>query len=61
MDTVVEHDQTTTVHNCRTDRVDADDAESIGSNQKWDVGKNRDATIGANETLCTSKRIAPKL
>ncbi len=51
MDTVVEHDQTSTIHNCRTDRVDVDDVESIGNNQKWDVGVNRDATIGSNETL----------
>jgi len=51
MDTVVEHDQTSTIHNNRTDRVDVDDSESIGKNQKWDVGVNRDATIGANETL----------
>jgi type VI secretion system secreted protein VgrG len=51
MDTVVEHDQTSTIHNCRTDRVDVDDSESIGNNQKWDVGVNRDATIGSNETL----------
>jgi type VI secretion system secreted protein VgrG len=51
MDTVIEHDQTSTIHNCRTDRVDIDDSESIGKNQKWDVGINRDATIGANETL----------
>jgi type VI secretion system secreted protein VgrG len=51
MDTVVEHDQTSTIHNCRTDRVDVDDSESIGKNQKWDVGVNRDAKIGSNETL----------
>jgi type VI secretion system secreted protein VgrG len=51
MDTVVEHDQTSTIHNCRTDRVDVDDSESIGNNQKWDVGVNRDAKIGSNETL----------
>ena len=51
MDTVIEHDQTSTIHNCRTDRVDVDDSESVGNNQKWDVGVNRDATIGSNETL----------
>jgi type VI secretion system secreted protein VgrG len=51
MDTVVEHDQTSTIHNKRTDRVDVDDSESIGNNQKWDVGVNRDAKIGSNETL----------
>jgi type VI secretion system secreted protein VgrG len=51
MDTVIEHDQTSTIHNNRTDRVDVDDSESIGNNQKWDVGVNRDAKIGSNETL----------
>ena len=51
MDTVVEHDQTSTIHNNRTDKVDIDDSETIGKNQKWDVGINRDAKIGSNETL----------
>jgi type VI secretion system secreted protein VgrG len=51
MNSTIEHDQTLTVHNCRTDRVDVDDSESVGNNQKWDVGVNRDATIGSNETL----------
>jgi type VI secretion system secreted protein VgrG len=51
MNTTVLHDQTTTVHNNRTDRVDVDDVESIGNNQTWDVGANRTATIGANEAL----------
>jgi type VI secretion system secreted protein VgrG len=51
MNSVIEHDQTLTVHNNRTDRVDVDDSESVGNNQKWDVGVNRDAKIGANETL----------
>ncbi len=51
MNSVIEHDQTLTVHNNRTDRIDVDDAESVGNNQTWDVGVNRDATIGANESL----------
>jgi type VI secretion system secreted protein VgrG len=51
MDTVVEHDQTSTIHNNRTDKVDVDDSETVGNNQKWSVGVNRDATIGSNETL----------
>jgi type VI secretion system secreted protein VgrG len=51
MNTTVEHDQTTTVHNCRTDVIDVDDSETIGNNQTWSVGVNRDATIGSNETL----------
>jgi type VI secretion system secreted protein VgrG len=51
MDTVIEHDQTSTIHNNRTDKVDIDDSETIGKNQKWDVGINRDAKIGSNETL----------
>jgi type VI secretion system secreted protein VgrG len=51
MNSVIEHDQTLTVHNNRTDRIDVNDSESVGKNQKWDVGVNRDATIGSNETL----------
>ena len=51
MNSVIEHDQTLTVHNNRTDRIDVDDSESVGNNQTWDVGVNRDATIGANESL----------
>ena len=61
MDTVVEHDQTSTIHNCRTDRVDVDDSESIGKNQKWDVGVNRDATIGSNETLTVGSNRTKKV
>jgi type VI secretion system secreted protein VgrG len=61
MNTVVEHDQTTTVHNCRTDRVDVDDSESIGNHQKWDVGVNRDATIGSNETLSVGANRTKKI
>jgi type VI secretion system secreted protein VgrG len=61
MDTVVEHDQTSTIHNCRTDRVDVDDSESIGKNQKWDVGVNRDATIGSNETLTVGANRTKKI
>jgi type VI secretion system secreted protein VgrG len=61
MDTVVEHDQTSTIHNNRTDRVDVDDSESIGNNQKWDVGVNRDATIGSNETLTVGANRSKKV
>ncbi len=61
MDTVIEHDQTSTIHNCRTDRVDVDDSESIGKNQKWDVGVNRDATIGSNETLTVGSNRTKKI
>ncbi len=61
MDTVIEHDQTSTIHNCRTDRVDVNDSESIGKNQKWDVGVNRDATIGSNETLTVGSNRTKKV
>ncbi len=50
MDTVVEHDQTSTIHNNRTDRVDVDDSESVGNNQKCDVGVNQDITVGSNQS-----------
>jgi type VI secretion system secreted protein VgrG len=61
MDTVVENNQTTTVHNCRTDVVDVDDSETIGNNQKWDVGVNRDATIGSNESLTVGANRTKKI
>jgi type VI secretion system secreted protein VgrG len=51
MNSTIEHDQTLTVHNCRTDTIDVDDSETVGNNQTWSVGVNRDATIGSNETL----------
>jgi type VI secretion system secreted protein VgrG len=59
MDTVIEHDQTSTIHNNRTDKVDVDDSETVGGNQKQHVVKNqtvnidinRTETVGANETI----------
>jgi type VI secretion system secreted protein VgrG len=59
MDTVVEHDQTSTIHNNRTDKVDVDDSETVGGNQTLHVVKNqkvnididRTETVGANETI----------
>ena len=39
MDTVVEHDQTSTIHNYRTDRVDVDDSEI--DRQQPEVGRRR--------------------
>ncbi len=59
MDTVVEHDQTSTIHNCRTDVVDVDDSETVGGNQEQHVVKNqtinidvnRKETVGGTETI----------
>jgi type VI secretion system secreted protein VgrG len=59
MDTVIEHDQTSTIHNCRTDVVDVDDSETVGGNQKQHVVKNqtinidvnRQETVGGTETI----------
>lgn len=50
MNTVVEHDQTSTIHNNRTDVIDVDDSETVGNNQTLSVGVNRDVTIGSNQT-----------
>ena len=50
MNSTIEHDQTLTVHNCRTDRVDVDDSESVGNNQSCDVGVNQSLTVGSNRT-----------
>jgi type VI secretion system secreted protein VgrG len=48
MASTVEHDQTTTVHNNRTDKVDVDDAETIGNNQTQTVGVNQTIKVGAD-------------
>lgn len=48
MNTTVEHNQTTTVHNSRTDTIDVDDSESVGNNQTQHVGVNQTISIGSN-------------
>ena len=49
MNTTVEHDQTTTVHNNRTDQIDVDDSETVGNNQTVQIGSNQKLTVGANQ------------
>jgi len=59
MDTTIEHDQRSTIHNNRTDQIDVDDSETVGNNQKIsigndqtiDVGNNRALTVGNNQTI----------
>jgi type VI secretion system secreted protein VgrG len=51
MGTVIEHDQTSTIHNNRTDRVDVDDSESVGGNQTADVIGNRTRTVKKSEMV----------
>jgi type VI secretion system secreted protein VgrG len=51
MATTVEHDQTSTVHNCRTDTVDVDDTESVGNNQKQTVKVNQTVHIGGKQGI----------
>jgi type VI secretion system secreted protein VgrG len=59
MDSVVENDETHTVHNNRTKAVDVDETMTIGNNQKLDVGVNKsvkvgtnhDETVGVNQTV----------
>ena len=59
MDTVVENDETHTIHNNRTKKVDVDETMTIGNNQKLDVGVNKtvkvgtnhDETVGINQTV----------
>lgn len=48
MDTVVENDETHTIHNNRTKKVDVDETMTIGNNQKLDVGVNKTVTVGTN-------------
>jgi len=50
MDTVVENDETHTIHNNRTKKVDVDETMTIGNNQKLDVGVNKDVTVGTNHS-----------
>jgi type VI secretion system secreted protein VgrG len=51
MNSTIEHDQTLTVHNCRTDTIDVDDSETVGNNQTCSVGVNQTISVGANQTL----------
>ncbi|ANH67319.1 type VI secretion system Vgr family protein [Mitsuaria sp. 7] len=51
MATTIEHDQTSTIHNNRTDTVDVDDSETVGNNQTQSIGVNQTATIGSNQTI----------
>ncbi len=51
MDTTVEHDQTTTVHNNRTDQIDMDDSETVGQKQTIEVGADQKLTVGGMQTI----------
>ena len=59
MNTTVEHDQTTTVHNNRTDVIDVDDSETVKGtqtihvkgNQKTNVDTNREEMVKGTETI----------
>ncbi|MET0210197.1 MAG: type VI secretion system tip protein TssI/VgrG [Burkholderiaceae bacterium] len=51
MATTVLHDQTSTVHNNRTDTVNVDDAETIGNNQTQTVGVNQTVSVGSNQGI----------
>jgi type VI secretion system secreted protein VgrG len=63
MDTMVLHDQTSTVKNNRTDLVEVDDSETVNGNQKQHVVKdqtiaidaNRSAKVGKDDTLQIAK------
>ena len=51
MASTIEHDQTTTVHNCRTDKIDVDDSETVGNDQTQSVGNNHKLTVKLNQTI----------
>ncbi|MBO9688290.1 MAG: type VI secretion system tip protein VgrG [Mitsuaria chitosanitabida] len=51
MATTIEHDQTSTIHNNRTDTVDVDDSETVGNNQTQSVGVNQSISVGSNQTI----------
>ena len=48
MDTVVENDETHTVHHDRTKTIDNNETNTIGVDQKSDIGNNRSMTVGVN-------------
>jgi type VI secretion system secreted protein VgrG len=50
MNTIVEHDQTSTIQNNRTDKIKVNDSESVGGDQTLHVKGKRDKTIDKNET-----------
>jgi type VI secretion system secreted protein VgrG len=51
MSTVVENDETHTVHNKRTVTVDSDETMTVHANQKETVDSNREVKIGAEDKL----------
>ena len=59
LDTVIEHDETHTIHNNRTNKVDVDETMTIGNNQKLDVGVNKTVSVGTNhdETIGTNQTV----
>ncbi len=50
MNTVVEHDETHTIHNNRTKTIDVDETSLVGNNQKITVNNDRTKTVVNNET-----------
>jgi type VI secretion system secreted protein VgrG len=48
MNTTVENNQATTVHNSRTDQIDVDDSETVGNNQTIHIGANQKVSVDAN-------------
>jgi type VI secretion system secreted protein VgrG len=59
LDTVVEHDETHTIHNNRTKNVDVDESMTIGNNQQLTVGSNKTVNVGVNhvETIGANQSI----
>ncbi len=55
LDTVIEHDETHTIHNNRTKQVDVDETMTIGKNQKLDVGSNKTVTVGKDHSETVGK------
>lgn len=58
MTSVVEHDESVTIHNCRTKTIDVDETvkvgnnrtESVGVDEKVSIGSNRTTDVGSNDT-----------
>jgi type VI secretion system secreted protein VgrG len=58
MDTVVENDETHTVHHDRTKKVDNNESNTIGVDQSSEVGNNRSMSVGVNhdESIGNNRR-----
>ena len=51
MNSTIEHDQTTTVHNDQKNTIDNNRTDSVGKNESVTIGVNRTEKVGGNENI----------